>query len=145
MRILDNRVYSCENCGKTFTVSRTVASYIRKGKRKHVFCSQLCDKQFKVGENNPAWQGGTKTCKEGYVYVYFPDHPYATQNGYVLNHRLVVEESIGRHLLPEEVVHHKNNNLLDNSIDNLLVMSQSQHAFLHNKKRLRDTSGRWAS
>jgi hypothetical protein len=47
-------------------------------------------------------------------------------------HRLVVEEEIGRVLLPTEVVHHINGNAADNRLDNLMVLSsQSAHMFLH--------------
>lgn len=47
-------------------------------------------------------------------------------------HRLVVEQEIGRALLPTEVVHHVNGNAEDNRLDNLIVLSsQAAHMFLH--------------
>lgn len=47
---------------------------------------------------------------------------------YVMEHRLVMEKHIGRKLLPTEIVHHKNHNPEDNSIDNLeLFDSAGQH------------------
>lgn len=80
---------------------------------------------------NKTW----KTIKKGdYLYAKVKDHPRATKNGYVLEHRIVVEKSLGRYLLPTEVVHHKDEDKHNNCISNLQVMSSSEHATLHNKK-----------
>ncbi len=50
-------------------------------------------------------------------------------------HRKVVEDFIGRKLIPEEVVHHKNGIKTDNRIENLQIMTKSSHTKLHAKLR----------
>ena len=73
-----------------------------------------------------------KTIKKGdYLYALDPDHPNATKNGYVLEHRKVVENSLGRYLKQNEIVHHKDGDKHNNSIDNLEIMTRSEHTRLH--------------
>jgi len=46
-------------------------------------------------------------------------------------HRLIMEEIIGRELLSIEVVHHKDDNGRNNSIDNLMLLFSWCHKRLH--------------
>jgi hypothetical protein len=70
---------------------------------------------------------GIKTFrKDKYVKIKNNFHPNAQIQGYVLEHRLVMEEKLGRYLTKEENVHHKNGNRQDNRIENLELWSISQ-------------------
>jgi len=59
------------------------------------------------------------------------DHPNANKSGYVMEHRLIMEEQLGRYLTEDEVVHHKNGVKNDNVLENLEVMSIHDHRKLH--------------
>lgn len=69
--------------------------------------------------------------KQGYKYVRQVGHPHATQDGYVLEHRLVMECLIGRFLERHEIVHHKDGNRLNNDPGNLELMTQKEHPPAH--------------
>lgn len=52
---------------------------------------------------------------DGYKYI-------LTDNGYVAEHRLVMQKVLGRKLTNKELVHHKNKNRSDNSLGNLMLI-----------------------
>lgn len=86
------------------------------------------------GSNAPGWKGGR--CKEpsGYIIIHIPSHPNTSSKGYVREHRLVVEKSIGRYLKKNEVVHHINGICDDNRLENLVCMTNVEHSKLHTPK-----------
>ena len=87
-----------------------------------------------LGEKSHAWKGG-KTNSKGYIYVYSPNHPYSNKK-HVAEHRLIVENKIGRYLKKEEIIHHINEKRNDNRIENLMIFKNcSEHMKFHQKIR----------
>jgi len=86
----------------------------------------------KRGAKNPNWRGGRKIDRQGYILVLAPEHPKANAEGYVYEHRLVMEGSLGRMLCPVEVVHHINGKHDDNREANLVLCNnRSCHQDVH--------------
>jgi len=48
-----------------------------------------------------------------------------------MEHRFIMEQHLGRRLLKSEIVHHKNQNRLDNRLKNLQVMTIGEHTAHH--------------
>ena len=77
-------------------------------------------------ERNPAWKGGVTHFKThgnytGVRYVRAPEwaRPMARADGYIMEHRLVMAQWIGRLLLRMEVVNHKDHDPSNNARPNL--------------------------
>jgi len=62
-----------------------------------------------------------------YILIFKPGHPHCTKAGYVREHRLVMEKKLGRYLEKGEIVHHKDDDSENNTIDNLELMSKINH------------------
>lgn len=99
----------------------------------------------KMGDRHPCWKGGRKLVG-GYWYVYKPDHPYCKKDRCVLEHRIILEDQLGRYLLPGEVVHHINGDSKDNRLENLIVFrTNADHLRVELKGKVPNwTSEGWA-
>jgi len=84
-----------------------------------------------IGKKHPRWNDG-QTISRGYVYILNPEHPAKTSKGYVKRCRLVLEEKLGRYLLPNCLPHHLNGIKDDDRPENLIEVTKSNHARIHN-------------
>lgn len=95
---------------------------------KATICSSCAAKAHPRGSQVWNWKGGRRITKRGYCLVKFWDHPRSGTDGYIYEHILIMEETLGRLLLPGETVHHKNGVRGDNRCQNLELWVISQPA-----------------
>jgi hypothetical protein len=143
---------NCLKCGKEFNAR---VGEVHKGFGK--FCSRqccwkfirkydefktcpVCNQMFKPRLHTQVWcskkchgvvmRGLTrKIDKDGYILVVDPNNPLR----YIREHRLVMQQYLGRILTVVEVIHHINGIRDDNRIENLVVTVSPLHASLHHK------------
>jgi hypothetical protein len=123
----------CAQCGKPVTRYR---SQFRRD--APAFCDKRCQGAYKsehgTGANAANWRGGTRVSKD-YIEVYAPWSDLAGDSGYVPLHILVFTLANGRSPRPGMVVHHDDENKLNNHPSNLIEMTQAEHARLHGLRR----------
>lgn len=113
----------CIECKSTFSVaaSRTTVTKYRAG----IFCSKVC--AGRALGRSAQHNGKRRYEHNGYVYVRAFDHPNRIKNGYIAEHRLVMEKILGRHMLKSESVHHINGVKNDNRPENLALVAAGLH------------------
>jgi hypothetical protein len=146
------RELQCVICFKLF--SRHIApSEIKSGRGK--VCSKKCKGALNSLQKKTGSMRNCKACnkefyarpsedRRGYKRTYCSaDCHIPTERGkaistdgyYVIRgkkvHRIIMEECLGRKLLRTEIVHHINENKLDNRIENLQVVSRAEHNRIH--------------
>jgi len=115
----------CKQCGIEFS------TYKSPSRKEVKFCSLKCLGEHQKGENNPAYNGGKYKCC-GYYVLFMPDHPKRSSKNMVYEHRFVMECKLGRYLTDEEVVHHIDEDKLNNDPSNLMLFkNQSEHMQHH--------------
>ncbi len=119
----------CSVCGSKMFKHDT----IKNGDSQN-YCSKECKVVGQSGERSSNWRGGRWSNQYGYVLCPLPlNHPNRVRGrSTILEHRLIVEQELGRHLTKKDVVHHKDLNKQNNSLDNLLLTNNSEHLAIHN-------------
>lgn len=125
----------CPVCEASFFLSQSVAR-----QRTNPTCSRHCDTLRKATSAVGRFHNGKPACRDssGYIQVWEPDHPKAYKGGWILEHRWVVEQQLGRHLESDEHVHHINGQKWDNRPENLQVIGHSDHSVLTAAERKRE-------
>lgn len=87
----------------------------------------------------PPYKGGDTMFSGNYIYEFLPHHHLANHWGWVAQHRVIAEALLGRPLARgqdpkvRECVHHKDENKLNNSPENLEVLTFSAHRTYHSR------------
>ena len=102
---------NCAVCGKAYYAAKKIKT-----------CSRECG--YKI---RPNYKGGRVKTSGGYILIKTRTHPNSNAGGYVLEHRLVMEEKMGRYLNPWEDVHHINKKKDDNRSKNLQLLTHERH------------------
>lgn len=145
----------CVVCGKDMYIRPNRIKRAKHG----VTCSKECSSknrskwfsgagnhQFGLKEDlNSSFKGWKRITNYGYIKVHKKDHPFCDYRGMVFEHRLVVEENAEKfepfyfieingkkYLRKEYEVHHKNEIKTDNRIENLVIVTKSEHRSIHN-------------
>lgn len=124
----------CEVCSKPFQLRpSTVATNAAR------FCGRRCMGIGAITRHAGHDHNGRPALVDffGYVRVWQPEHPKAS-SGRVLEHRLVMEKALGRYLTADEQVDHINRIKTDNRLENLQLLSASDHSKKTNGDRIRD-------
>lgn len=135
----NKRLASCRFCsgecyGKWRAANPEIVEHLRAvatlGKAGWTDTSRASYLVKMTGPNNPAWKGGVMlvSSKGNYargVYVRCPMafRSMGRRDGWILEHRLLVAQVLGRMLTTTESVHHVNHNPRDNRLGNLMLFA----------------------
>ena len=119
--------HACIECGKRRWVQ------LKHGIPGNVRCNRCANNSPSLREKLwlKNYKGGRHKNSNGYIHISVPDNsPYVSMRNattYVMEHRLVVAQSLCRCLEENEIVHHLNGIRDDNRLSNLLLVSPDKH------------------
>lgn len=111
----------CGRCGKEELLRPSEA-------KTYHYCTIECRALGKILRPLDRTHNGkpARVLGDGYISIWEPTHPHANR-GWVLEHRWIMEQHLGRVLATEEEVDHKNRIRSDNRLENLQVLSVVEH------------------
>ena len=151
---------SCSVCGIKMYLKPSRLKRVKNGITCSQKCANLLKTQYMIGDKNhqfgligdlnSSFKDSDLVTNSGYLLEFCPEHPYphdkSNNTTRVLKHRLEIERHSDlfdvlyfkvingiKFLKPEYDVHHINENKQDNDINNLQILTRSEHTTLHNK------------
>ena len=135
-------IIKCDDCGE-IRITRRNKHLLKKENHPCRSCSNKRNGIKKKGK--PSWNSGKRYSlrevertsyinSSGYVEIWCGrgEGSRGRKDGYRLQHHLVIEDTLGRKIQKNEVVHHINGNKTDNRIENLWIFkSISEHRQSH--------------
>lgn len=131
MQWIDFDPKRCPYCDQLFTRRDGESAWDFRARK---FCNSEHYHLFSRGANHHNFKDGTKKRPDGYIR-------FTNNSQYV--HRQVMAEHLGRPLIPDEFIHHKDDDPTNNNISNLRIMTNSSHRLLHVKNQKRNKAGRF--
>jgi len=118
---------------KRFKVNPTTIHNILKAYGIESRNSVESQKGLQIGSKHPRYKGGNIS-PQGYKRIYIE---YKGRRRLINEHMYLMEKKIGRRIKSTEIVHHKNENKIDNRMSNLILMTRAEHCKLHNPALIR--------
>ena len=134
--VLRSRTDGVRNAGVRGRLGGGTRGKNRKFSEAH--CKAIAEARKRYGETH-----AKGICKKSTGYI---EHTRGENKG-KLQHRVIMEQIIGRKLRHDEHVHHKDGDMSNNQPSNLELMTRSQHsshhAAINSQTRRRRSNGTW--
>lgn len=129
---------TCLHCKCKFNRKMTSSKKLESAYdfRIRKFCSHKCFSDFNTLENHFLYNPNGSISKDGYKRI-----TIRGQKARIREHRAIMKDFLKRKLSKNEHIHHKNGNKLDNRIENLELVTNSEHRKIHAKTQKRNEYG----
>ena len=135
-------IWSCDECGKDFECFNNRANEAVRLSIKKFCCADCKLKNWKrnlatrlikhVNEiGSSKFGGGIGMTTDGYIWIKINGKGY--HGDQIKLHRYLMQVKLGRKLKSSEIVHHIDENKLNNDIDNLMIVTRAEHNRIHFK------------